>query len=260
MSLWLTENGIEHERVFADTGWEHDDTYIYLDGPLQKALGAISRVHGKRSMVELIRHKGMFPSRTKRFCTQELKVSPLAAYIRGRAEALDVECVNPVGIRAEESAARAKLGAWEWQETFDCDVWRPLLHWSLDDVIAIHKRHGLTPNPLYLRGAMRVGCWPCIYARKEEIRLVSELDPSRIDQIRALEEEVSARAKGNGDDRYRGFFSLWKHGEGTRACGTIDEAVAWSRTAHGGKQERLFPEAPPDEGCMRWGLCESVQS
>ena len=27
MSLWLTEQGIEHDRVFLDTGWEHADTY-----------------------------------------------------------------------------------------------------------------------------------------------------------------------------------------------------------------------------------------
>lgn len=26
LSLWLTENGIEHRRVFANTGWEHDLT------------------------------------------------------------------------------------------------------------------------------------------------------------------------------------------------------------------------------------------
>ena len=30
LSLWLTENGVEHRRVFADTGWEHASTYEYL--------------------------------------------------------------------------------------------------------------------------------------------------------------------------------------------------------------------------------------
>ena len=30
MSLWLTE----HDRVFADTGWEYEATYEYLRGPL----------------------------------------------------------------------------------------------------------------------------------------------------------------------------------------------------------------------------------
>ena len=71
MSLWLTENEVEHERVFADTGWEHPLTYEYLRGPLTEKLGPIVEVRGSRSMEELILHKGMFPSRTRRFCTQD---------------------------------------------------------------------------------------------------------------------------------------------------------------------------------------------
>lgn len=43
-------------------------------------------------------------------------------------------------------------------ERFDCEVWRPLLTWSYDDVIEIHQAFGIKPNPLYLKGAERVGC------------------------------------------------------------------------------------------------------
>lgn len=256
MSLWLTENGIEHTRVFADTGWEHPATYAYLRGPLTEKLGPIHEVRGPRVMDELILHKGMFPSRLKRYCTQELKVFPLAKFIREESERRDGDVVNAVGIRAEESEARSRFPEWEHQETFDCDVWRPLLRWSFEDVVAIHKRHNLVPNPLYLMGASRVGCWPCIFARKDEIRFIAEHDPARIDQIRALEQEVTKRAAERGDDRYRSFFSFWLQGEGTRACAPIDRVVAWSKTASGGKNLSLFEPGPPDEGCMRWGMCE----
>src|SRR5258708_6462847 len=34
MGLWLMEQGIDYDRVFADTGWEHPKTYEYLRGPL----------------------------------------------------------------------------------------------------------------------------------------------------------------------------------------------------------------------------------
>jgi hypothetical protein len=33
MGLWLMEQGIEYDRVFADTGWEHPLTYEYLCDP-----------------------------------------------------------------------------------------------------------------------------------------------------------------------------------------------------------------------------------
>jgi 3'-phosphoadenosine 5'-phosphosulfate sulfotransferase (PAPS reductase)/FAD synthetase len=104
-SLYLRELGIEHVRVFADTGWEHELTYEYLRGPLTEALGVIHEVRGERTMDELVTHKGAFPSRVMRFCTTELKIKPLAAFVKSFGD----DVVNVVGIRAAESAARAKM-------------------------------------------------------------------------------------------------------------------------------------------------------
>ena len=249
MSLYLTELGIEHDRVFCDTGWEHDLTYEYLRGPLVEKLGPITWLEPKRKMEELILHKGMFPSRMRRYCTQELKVRPLARHFKARMDAGD-DIVNAVGIRAAESESRSKMPEWEWQDGFDCEVWRPLLRWSEQDVIDIHHRHGLRPNPLYLKGAERVGCWPCIYARKDEIKLIADIDPNRITRLRVLEETVSNEAKDT-----RSWFQ--DKSSGTGECWPIDKAVEWSRTARGGKQFEMFAADSRDAGCMRWGLCDT---
>lgn len=262
MSLYLREQGIEHRRVFADTGWEHPATYEHLQY-LERVLGPIERVQSAHGgMVDLIRKKGMFPSRLRRFCTQELKTRPLIRFLKA------AECeVNAVGIRAGESQARARMDEWEWQKDFDCYVWRPLIAWSEDDVIAIHKRHGVRPNPLYLLGATRVGCWPCIFARKSEIKLIAEIDPQRIEAIEALEAEVAdlARsrnlAKGTTLEE-RGhhaptFFHTKSHKTEQKGMLPIREAVQWSRTSRGGRQLELLEDAP--EGCARWGLCEASE-
>lgn len=265
LSLWLTEHGIEHHRVFADTGWEHPATYEYLRGPLTKALGPIDEVRGP-GMADLVRKKGMFPSRVRRFCTEELKVKPLMAYVASAQDVLG-DVVNAIGIRAAESAARSKLPEWEWSDAFDCDVWRPLITWSEQQVIDIHARHGLAPNPLYLKGATRVGCWPCIFARKAEVRLVAELSPERIDEIRRLETDVQAvaearyTAKGEtfeslGYQRPTFFHGHMRDNEGVRHMTPIDDVVDWSRTSRGGQQYLLLDDQP--EGCVRWGLCESA--
>jgi 3'-phosphoadenosine 5'-phosphosulfate sulfotransferase (PAPS reductase)/FAD synthetase len=260
MSLYLTELGIEHDRVFCDTGWEHDLTYEYLRGPLVEKLGPITWLEPKRKMEELVRHKGVFPHRLRRFCTTELKVEPLARYMNARVDAGE-EIVSAAGIRAAESEARAKMPEWEWQPSFDCEVWRPILRWSEQDVIDIHHRHALRPNPLYLQGAERVGCWPCIYARKSEVRLVADTDPSRIDRLRILEAQVAdtaqARAKTKGEalKMAPAFFSA-KTGGGHEAW-PIDRVVEWSRTSRGGVQPELFAADPRDAGCMRWGLCDT---
>jgi len=260
MSLWLTEQGVEHDRVFMDTGWEHPETYDYLRGPLTAKLGPIKEIRGARTMEELIRHKGMFPGRLVRFCTQELKVFPARDYLR----ALPYEPINAVGIRAAESEARARFMEWEWLSDFDCDVWRPLLRWTEEEVIGIHRWHGLAPNPLYLRGASRVGCWPCIFSRKAEIRMVADTDPGRIDLLRQLESDVQAAAAAryarHGESlESKGylpptFFSRRESG-GETAMMPIDQVVRWARTGNGGRQFDLFaPEH--EEGCVRWGVCE----
>lgn len=181
MSLHLRELGIAHRRVFANTGWEHPATLEHVRGELTRVLGPIDEVAGPLGMADLVRKKGMFPSRLRRFCTTELKVKPIAKYLAELGE----EIVNAVGIRAQESAARANFPEWEWWDACDAEVWRPILRWSEADVLEIHRRHGVSLNPLYLAGSERVGCWPCIHARKEEIRRLAEVDPGRIDEIRA---------------------------------------------------------------------------
>lgn len=263
MSLFLTEHGIEHDRVFLDTGWEHDLTYDYLRGELPRVIGPITWVRGVRTMEEWILHKGMFPSRRIRWCTDELKIQPMRAHIRGLQDAGE-DVVNVVGVRAAESESRSRLTEWDHQDAFDCDVWRPILSWSTDDVIATHRRHGLSPNPLYLRGAGRVGCWPCINSRKSEIRLIAETDPQRIVRLRVLEEQVTtlaeARAISTGTTLRNkpGWFQapLGRTGE----CWPIDRVVEWSKTVRGGTEEdlqELLFSSMNDE-CMRWGMCETV--
>lgn len=263
MSLWLKEQGIEHRRVFADTGWEHESTYEYLRGPLTRALGPIDEVGYPGGMRALVTKKGMFPSRLRRFCTEELKVKPIATYLRALQDA-GHEVINAVGVRAAESAARAQLEEHEWSDSLDCLVWRPMLRFSEQDIIDIHHRHGLRPNPLYLKGASRVGCWPCIFSRKAEIRLISQIDPERIETIRKLEAETQAASRERrlaaGKDE-TGNPPTFFHGHQKTTDGTprphtpIDVVVAWSKTAHGGRQQVLLDDAP--DGCVRWGLCET---
>ena len=210
--LFLRELGIEYESIFCDTGWEHPDTYIYLREILPPVLGPIRWLTSKHGgMIEHIRRKAMFPSRVRRWCTEELKAFPARDFFREiiaeeLANASPRWIVNVTGIRAAESRSRGKLPEWErWGADGRGDlpilVWRPILRWSENDVIAIHKRHGLAPNPLYLRGASRVGCWPCIHARKSEIALVAREDPERIELIRAMESELTEKARARAASR-----------------------------------------------------------
>jgi len=255
MSLWLTEQGIEHRRVFADTGWEHPATIEYVNTYLPEIIGPIDTVRGVRTFEEEVLRKGMFPSRMRKWCTSELKLKPIFKYIDAASD--DGEVINAVGIRRAESTARANMSEWEFNNNIDCWAWRPLVTWSEADVIDIHQRHGVRPNPLYLRGASRVGCWPCIHARKAEIRLVADIDPERIALIRRMEEDVNTIARAKFEARgetMRSARAMYQGADGGTV--PIDDVVAWSRTARGGKQMLMFETGEP--GCVRWGMCDTA--
>lgn len=257
MALWLKEQELPHRRIFMDTGWEHPITYEFLRGPLTAALGPIEEIGGERDgqpidFVGLVRRKGLFPSRRMRFCTEELKVKPAQRYIQRIQDELG-DVINAVGIRRDESQARSKMAEWEWSETFDCWVWRPIVTWSKDDVLAIHRRHGLPLNPLYEMGASRVGCWPCIHARKSEIALVAAIDPDRIALIAELEAELNQRGAERDRAMERAFMPrsmFWYHSQGPNVPITIHETVEWARSGRGEWQ-------PPgaQDGCARFGVC-----
>lgn len=262
MALYLKEQSIEHHRVFADTGWEHPLVYEHVN-ELKKHLGPIHWVKGTVGGMEaLVLKKGMFPSKTRRFCTEELKIKPILMFIEKVAADPDITVVNTVGIRALESVARKSMPEWEWNHKMGVWVWRPLITWTVEDVLVMHHRHGVDVNPLYRLGFGRVGCWPCVFSNKKNIARIADMDPERIDLIRKLEIRMQAEAEARYTARGEtfeslgymrpSFFVLRKRGKVVMA--TIDEVVEWSRTSYGGKQFELWND--DFEGCARWGLCD----
>ena len=253
MCLNLLENGYsktDFRRVFADTGWEDQSTYEYLDY-LEKTIGPIERVQAEVPIVEEFResiekvekllgfkspmvrtaykYKYLSNGHVK-WCTRVLKIEPFVKFF----DSLEADAVNLVGIRKEESARRSKMTEWEYNDNYDCWTHRPLLEWTEQQVIDIHHRFNVIPNQLYLNGFHRVGCYPCIFSRKDEIKRLSE---NRIEIIEILENDLSAS-----------FFKPPK----PEIFG-IREVVRWSKTARGGSQYSLFDTEQPT--CEKWGLC-----
>jgi len=249
--LDLIEQGYtpdQFKRVFANTGWEDASTYEYLE-ELKQHIGEITFIECEVEIVEqykevieevekllgfkspfvrLVFKNKCFPNGFIKWCTRQMKIEPFVKYFHQ----LNTEPINLVGIRKEESKRRSKMDEWEYNNNFDCWTHRPILNWSFEDVVQIHKRHNITPNNLYLNGFDRVGCFPCIYSNKSEL---NKLTPERIKIIEIIENALG------------GFMFNPKNGEG------IQKVIQWSKTARGGKQLFLFDEKPPT--CKKWGLC-----
>lgn len=237
------------QAVFADTGNEHDQTYLYLDYLEQRTGISITRVkadfsrriEGKRRFIEtkwreqgiaenvvlaalevlkptgnpfldLCIWKGRFPSRKAQFCTMELKRDPMLEQVVLPLMGGTDMVLSWQGVRAEESLNRRYLP--------ECDEvggglfnYRPILKWDIPAVFEAHRYMGVKPNPLYSQGMGRVGCMPCINCRKDELREIALRFPEVIDRIDHWERIVQQASKCGAATFFAG--SNAKHPKGS---------------------------------------------
>jgi len=142
---------------------------IEFDTPLEAALSVL-QPSGNSFLDAALLH-GKFPMLRDRFCTDELKIQ--IAYDAVMAPLLnDGEViVQWSGVRADESSKRAGYSRFEVDQREPDYLYNflPIHQWTAMDVFALHKYFGIKPNPLYLKGADRVGCMNCVLCNKEEI-------------------------------------------------------------------------------------------
>jgi len=279
--------------VFADTGNEHEDVYeylVYLEEKLDISIERVKadfakKIEGKREYIkkhwandgvpddriqlaldtlhptgnaflDMCIWKGCFPATVMRFCTDELKTIPITQQVVHPILKSGMGVRSWQGIRWDESPRRKKMVRHE-QMAEGVWTYRPILEWTADDVFAIHRKHGIKPNPLYLKGMNRVGCMPCIMCRKGELAEISRRFPDVIDKLRRWENIIAGTSKfGNAT-----FFQAKKYSDTSNGITTethgIDEAVKWARTERGGKQFNLFTEFEEIPSCSsNYGLCE----
>jgi 3'-phosphoadenosine 5'-phosphosulfate sulfotransferase (PAPS reductase)/FAD synthetase len=288
--LALERTGGDFLAVFADTGNEHPAVYEYLaelpgrtGGPAIRTVRAdfASRIEKRRAwlqseaaerrgwtpeqiaralealhptgnpFLDVCVWKGLFPSLKRRFCTEFLKRVPIITEVH---EPL-VQAGNEVwcwqGVRADESLSRSKQP--EMSASPDVEGvtdYRPILAWTVQDVVAMHRRHGIPMNPLYSQGFARVGCFPCINAHKGELRQIALEHAWAVDKVRAWEVAVRKASKGE--------LATFYHQDttpGTKAE-QIDAVARWSMTRRGGKQFDMMAHMPSPTCVLAGGLCE----
>ena len=251
---------------FCDTGLESPITYEYIDyldeklksltgGGIEVIKADLSEAMARKrerlianGEVERAKHVyptgvpfldvciyyGRFPNSQSRFCTGTLKQKVITKKLVELSEQANV--FSWVGERADESLARSKK---DDRETVyknpngnEVYIYRPILRWKQEQCFEMLKKHGIKPNPLYEKGFSRVGCFPCIMCRKNELKLIAETCPEVVGKIKAWEERVSLAA---APDSFSTFFHPTKCGGGFG----IEAAIEWSKTSRGGKQYQL---------------------
>ena len=231
--------------------------------------------------LDLCMLKGMFPSNRTRFCTDYLKTRVFVNYVddlvhpsQPLAGHAGCDGCSPLqgasgqkvivwqGIRRDESDKRKNARLFE-RVGPGFYYFRPLIHWAAADVFRYLADKGVPPNPLY-ESLGRVGCAPCVYANKKDLRALFALEdgPAVLNRMREWESRVAACSKSG-----QAAFFHGKELAGARLSEVhpltfwnrhrIDAIQHWSE-----KPTRFNPgdwnafEAEESTCSSEWGLCE----
>lgn len=219
-------------------------------GRIERALQLLAKPTGV-PFLDLCIMKGRFPSTKARFCTEELKVVPKNRLVLAALKAGPV--LSWVGVRSDESRARANARRYEREDT-GAYVWRPVLRWTAEQVFAKHDEHGVEPNPLYRLGMGRVGCMPCIMARKAEIGEIARRWPEEINRVAEWETLVADASRSGRATFFAADKTTDQPVDGVYP--SVRRVADWAQTSRGGKQYDLEAAMPVAECSSVYGLCE----
>jgi 3'-phosphoadenosine 5'-phosphosulfate sulfotransferase (PAPS reductase)/FAD synthetase len=186
LAVYMRDRVPEMEYIFHDTYKELPDTLEYLDR-LEKYLGKnVIRTTADTTFDMLLRMKGgMLPSNSRRWCTELMKLRPFEAYIG------DQECINYVGIRADEN----RIGYISQKPNIKAVF--PFREDGIkyEDVARILRDSGLGLPPYTEWGRTRSGCYFCFYQQKIEWVRLKQRYPDLFEQAKAYEKPN--RVNGN---------------------------------------------------------------
>lgn len=127
------------------------------------------------------------PSKRLKWCCKVIKLSFMMKYAMKNHKFYHI-----TGLRASESARR---GSYTDIVTdpfifsnprFKFHQVNPVLSWSDQEIWDYIKEHDLPPNPLYSKGAQRVGCWCCPLSTRAEWDLARDLEKDGMRKLKKV--------------------------------------------------------------------------
>ena len=150
-------------------------------------LGMVERRYATRPEVP------SWPSPGTRQCTSDLKRGPIrrevGRYARERGYKTIINCM---GLRAEESSARAKRPTLQRIESAssgrrDWWDWLPIHHYTTPEVFGAIRAAGQSPHHAYAEGNDRLSCVFCIMASRNDLRNGARQHPELYQRYVAME-------------------------------------------------------------------------
>lgn len=209
LAIHLRQRVPDMEYFFCDTGAELPETYEYL-GRLEAVLGKpIARINADRGFDHWFEmYRGTLPSPQMRWCTKNMKIKPLEAWLG------DDAAISYVAIRADEASRKGYISSKPNITTVFPFVEEGIDH---EGVLRILADAGVG-LPTYYEWRTRSGCYFCFYQRKAEWVGLAERHPDLFERAVAIEQKVLKDAGAAGDADFqevamKGRLYTWSSGE-----------------------------------------------
>jgi 3'-phosphoadenosine 5'-phosphosulfate sulfotransferase (PAPS reductase)/FAD synthetase len=180
LAIYLRDRIPQMEYFFCDTGSELPETYDFLLR-LEAALGKpIARLNAERNFDHWLQvYQGALPSPQMRWCTKNLKIKPLEAWLG------EDQAVSYVAIRADEN----RLGYISTKPNITTVF--PFRDDGIDKdgVMRILDESGVG-LPDYYEWRTRSGCYFCFFQRKHEWIGLADRHPDLFEHAVAYEEKI----------------------------------------------------------------------
>ena len=262
---------IARKRYTVQTKWREEGV---PESDIERALSVLKPTGNP--FLDLCIWKGRFPSRRAQFCTEFLKTEAIWQAILEPALKLG-PVIQWIGVRRDESLARRNAQMWQTvrhKGLHKLIYYRPLIHWTAQNVINFARARGAPINPLYREGMGRVGCFPCVNVSKDELANISRRYPDAIERIDEWAEIVAAASKRGKASFFPSAMTpqgsaMAKEEKRLKALGlptpdfkypSAAQCAEWATTDRGGRQINWIKDAEAeDEGLScssQYGLCE----
>jgi 3'-phosphoadenosine 5'-phosphosulfate sulfotransferase (PAPS reductase)/FAD synthetase len=126
----------------------------------------------------------------------------LTAETRGLHPGRVVRILNCLGLRAEESPARAKKVPFRFDQQASNGkravfTWLPLHDWTTAQVWERIRQAGLESHPAYVLGMPRLSCVFCIFSPRNALVLAGKHNPGLLKEYVAVEKEIGHRFRAD---------------------------------------------------------------
>ena len=158
------------------------------------------------TLLDLVRHRGMWMSAQARYCTSAMKRDVARKFYTELARSLAVpgrpaRLLSAIGIRAAESRARAKKPVLARDQAAstgrkEVTVWYPILRLSTDQVWQSIERSGAPSHPAYAF-VSRLSCRLCPLASRRDLLVSARLNPEKADEYADVEAEIEHRFRND---------------------------------------------------------------